>query len=337
MRRGAVVVTYNSGGHIGECLDALRLREPEMPVVVVDNASTDQTAAEARLRTWAKFVWNSENRGFAAAVNQGFEMLPECELVLVLNPDAIVQTNLDGLAAEFEDPKTGACGGRLLDVSGQPQTGFEIRRFPTAAALAFETLGLNRLWPSNPVNRRFRCLDSDTSSPRDAEQPAGAFLMIRRNAWRSAGGFDEGFHPVWFEDVDFLKRISDAGWRIRFTPLAKAAHAGGHSVGRMKTVDRAPAWYGSLLRYTCRHCSYAGRFAVCCAVMAGAMPRAVVDAFKSKSSAPFSVYVKVMRIAWSALSHGRKDGRDRVVLRPALPAGVGQYEKLVNSGDRSPH
>ncbi len=82
-------------------------------------------------------------------------------------------------------------------------------------------LGLNRLWPGNPVNRRYRCLDLDLEAAADVEQPAGAFLLIRRDAWQALGGFDEGFHPIWFEDVDFLKRARDAGYRRALRSVAR--------------------------------------------------------------------------------------------------------------------
>ncbi len=337
MTLGAVIVTYNSGAYIAGCLDALRRHEPEIAIAVVDNASSDNTLSEARSRSGILLACNGENRGFAAGVNQGIEMLAECGLILVLNPDAFVQTNLNALALEFADPKTGACGGRLLDESGAPQTGFEIRRFPTAAALVSETLGINRLWPSNPVNRRHRCLDVDSSAPCAAEQPAGAFLMVRREAWLQAGGFDEGFHPVWFEDVDFLKRLDTGGWTIRFTPHASAIHAGGHSAGRLERSARNLAWYGSLLRYAVRHCSYAGKAAVCWAVFAAALPRAAVEAVSDRSFRPFSVCVKVMRLSLAACVSSRLAGLRGMVLKPAPPAGVHEYAKLVNSGDRSPH
>lgn len=337
MTLGAVIVTWNSGAHIGACLDALRRHEPSIAIAVVDNASSDNTLAEAQARTGILIQPNPGNRGFAAAVNQGIDMLAECGLVLVLNPDAHVQTNLDALTLQFADAKTGVCGGRLLDAAGKPQTGFELRRFPAAAALVFETLGLNRLWPSNPVNRRYRCLDIDTSVPCPAEQPAGAFLMVRREAWSQVGGFDEGFYPVWFEDVDFLKRLDTAGWTIRFTPLATAIHAGGHSVKLLDPSGRSMAWYGSLLRYAVRHCSYAGRAAVSWAVFASALPRAAMEAVRGRSFRPFLVCAGIMRLSLSACVSSRSAGKRGMVLRPVLPAGVHEYAKLVNSGDRSPH
>jgi hypothetical protein len=337
VKRGAVIVTWNSGSHIGACLDALARHEPGMPVVVVDNASSDNTLAETRARIFPVVAANRENRGFAAAVNQGVKALPDCELMLVLNPDAVLQTDTSAMAAEFDDARVGACGGRLLGASGTPQTGFELRRFPSAATLIFESLGLNRLWPSNPVNRRYRCLDLGANEPCDAQQPAGAFLMIRREAWCAVGGFDEGYYPVWFEDVDFLKRLAASGWLIRFAPGSAAAHAGGHSVSLMAIRASAAAWYGSLLRYAIRHCSFAGRAAVCLAVLAAAAPRALLGAAREHSVCPFLVCGRVMRLALAALVSRRTGNQEGTELKPALPPVAHGYAKLVNSGDRSPH
>jgi hypothetical protein len=59
-------------------------------------------------------------------------------------------------------------------------------------------------------------------SARIPEQPAGAFLIFPRATWQALQGFDERFHPLWFEDVDFLCRAYRAGYRIRYEPEARA-------------------------------------------------------------------------------------------------------------------
>ena len=105
---------------------------------------------------WVKLLANPVNYSFAAAVNQGFDATAT-PLVLILNPDAEVLTDLDPLATACE--AHGISAGLLVEEDGRPQVGFTIRRFPTPATLAFESLGFNRLWPGNPVNRRYRYLD----------------------------------------------------------------------------------------------------------------------------------------------------------------------------------
>src|ERR1039457_6312553 len=157
---GIIIVTYNSAAEIGACLDAALASGAE--TVVVDNASTDGTIAEIA-RHGVRLIANSENRGFAGAVNQGFGVL-NSHYVLLLNPDAVIQTSLEPLRQACELPGAAGAGGKLVDAAGQPQAGFIVRGLPTPAALALEALLPNRIWPGNPVNRRYRCLDWDSSA-----------------------------------------------------------------------------------------------------------------------------------------------------------------------------
>lgn len=305
MTAGIVIVTWQSGSVIGPCLDACRSAAPLSPVVVVDNASSDSTLHEVRSRPWAALIRNDSNRGFAAAVNQGVAFLAT-DLVLLLNPDARLQSPLGPLLQAFDDPRVGAAGGMLLDRTHQPQRGFQVRRLPTPAALACEALGLNRLFPRNPVNRRYRALELDPALPADVEQPAGAFLMLRRAAWRQVRGFDEGYFPAWFDDVDFLARLRDAGWRVRYEPGAVAAHEGGHSFRSISWVDKRLYWYGSLLRYAARHFKLSGRSLVCGAVVAASFPRAITGIVVNRSAHPLIVYGRVLRLAVQVWVAGSK-------------------------------
>ncbi len=299
---GAVVVTHNSEAEIGPCLDAALGRVERL--VVVDNASTDHTCEEVRKKPTAVLISNPENRGFAAAVNQGCRFL-DAPLLLLLNPDAVLETGVEPLAESLREPGVAAAAGKLVDEQGRAQIGFLVRRFPTPAALAFEVLGLNRIWKRNPVNRRYRCLDFDPETPADVEQPAGAFLMIRREAWQAAGEFDEEFRPVWFEDVDFLKRLQDAGYRVRYVPQAVARHRGGHSVGRLGEESRLAFWYGSLLRYSFKHYRLPGRIGVSAAVVAGCALRILCGVLRGWKRRPLRVYCKVIRFACLRLVSGR--------------------------------
>lgn len=310
---GAVIVTHNSEQEIGPCLDALKGLVSE--IVVVDNASGDGTAAQARLRPGVELLANAANLGFAAAVNQGVRALTS-PLVLLLNPDTVVISGLHLLRDACLASGVGAASGRLVNPGGMPQSGFTLRRFPTPAALAFEALGINRVWPSNPVNRRYRCLDFDLELPGEAEQPAGAFLMFRKEAWAAVGGFDEDFWPVWFEDVDFLKRLRAAGFRVLYCPGAVARHQGAHSVGRMPEGWRIVCWYGNFLRYVQKHFSRAGRIAAGSAVSAGALGRMAAAALAGRRDG-IRAYGKVFVFAclWLVSRRYREAGLVSEVVR----------------------
>ena len=144
-------------------------------------------------------------------VNQGFAAT-SADVVLIMNPDVRVTSDLAPLIAAGREH--GVAGGRLTDDQGRAQAGFTIRRFPTSTVLALELLGVNRLWRGNPWNREYRYLDRDLTKGGAADQPAGAFLMVRRDVWSTLGGMDEGFCPIWFEDVDFCRRADRKSTRL---------------------------------------------------------------------------------------------------------------------------
>ena len=87
------------------------------------------------------------------------------------------------------------------------------------------------------------------------EQPAGACLAITREAWDAVGGMDPQFAPVWFEDVDFCKRLLDSGRKIVYCPSARFHHSGAHSVGKLSFADKQLFWYTNMLRYARKHFS----------------------------------------------------------------------------------
>ncbi|HWQ55330.1 MAG TPA: glycosyltransferase family 2 protein [Bryobacteraceae bacterium] len=297
---GIVVVAYHSAAEMGPCLDAALATGAE--IVVVDNSSCEETAQQV-LGRGVRLIRNQVNKGFAGAVNQGIRSL-STPYILLLNPDAVIKNGLDALLAACKRPGVAAAGGMLVDSRGLPQAGFMVRCFPTPAALAFEVLLINRLWPGNPVNWQYRCLGLDCAAPSEVEQPAGAFLMIRRDAWETLGGFDERYHPVWFEDVDFCRRAVAHGYRIWFVPSAVAKHTGGHSVSKIGVEKKPLYWYGNLLRYAAVHYGLAGRAVVCLAVVTGSTLRMMAELVLSRSLKPIAVYGRVMALAAGYLLRG---------------------------------
>ncbi len=294
------MVTHNSGPEIEACLDAITQMAAGAQIFVIDNASRDDTVA--RVRKFARdrgarveLLENPENKGFAGAVNQGVRAAGPADFLLLLNPDAVL---LDPVEPVVEAARVnGLSAGKLVAEDGKPQAGFTIRRFPTPLALAFEILGVNRLWPSNPVNRNYRYMGRDLEQPGPVEQPAGAFLMTRRDVWERLGGMDEQFHPVWFEDVDFCRRASALGFRAAYVPSVGARHTGGHSVSRVPSGCRAVLWYGSLLKYARKHYRPMQFRGICLAVALSSVPRMVAGMIAERSFKPVAVYSRIFWVA----------------------------------------
>jgi N-acetylglucosaminyl-diphospho-decaprenol L-rhamnosyltransferase len=296
----AIVVTYNSAGVIQACLKSLTEMAPSLSVIVVDNASGDDTLKE--LKPGARLIANDKNRGFASASNQGAQA-SDAEFLLLLNPDTRLLTPVDELIHASE--QYGLASGKLVDKTGMAQKGFTIRRFPTPASLLFELFGVNRLWPSNPVNQRYRYLDRNPDQPGFVEQPAGAFLMVRHDVWNQLGGMDESFYPVWFEDVDFCQRAVQAGYQIQYVPAVVAEHVGGHAVLGIPRGCRAMHWCDSLLRYAAKHFRSFSYRAICLAVVLTSIPRAVAGMIQERSLSPITSCRKIVRFAGRRLLSSR--------------------------------
>jgi N-acetylglucosaminyl-diphospho-decaprenol L-rhamnosyltransferase len=294
---GIVIVTHNSAEDIGACLDAALKTGAE--VIVVDNASSDGTLDEIRRRP-VRLIANSANRGFAAAVNQGIPQV-RANYILLLNPDAVLLTGIDALRLACDRPGAAGSTGKLVYPDGAVQAGFHIRRLPTLATLAFEVLGINRLFPRNPVNWNYRCYGFPHDKPAKVEQPAGALLMFRRAVWAEVGGFDEDFYPVWFEDVDFCRRIRDKGYYVYYEPGVVASHRGSHSIRKILLEKRETYWYGNLLKYGFKHFGSGSPQLLCLAVIIGSISRMAMGMAVRKSLKPIGVYRQVVRMAFRYL------------------------------------
>jgi N-acetylglucosaminyl-diphospho-decaprenol L-rhamnosyltransferase len=296
----AIVVTYNSGAAIAACLEALAREYCE--IIVVDNASADDTLA--RVEEFAnlhpvRLLANNQNRGFGAAVNQGAKEA-NGDSLLILNADAIAEPGaVAAMLHCMTSTGADAVGGALLNSDGQPDRGFAFRRLPTLWALIFEATLVNQIWPGNPVNRSYRCLDADYAQQQEVEQPAGACMAVKRAAFERVGGFDEQFFPVWFEDVDFCKRLRDQGSRIFYCPDAHFRHGGAHSVRQLSFRDKQLFWYGNTLRYARKHFSSGQVFLLRLAIMKGMLLRSIGALFGAKQ-APLE---ESLSAYWAVVSH----------------------------------
>ncbi len=211
----AVVVNYNTCTLLRRCLESLA-SWPE--VVVVDNASTDGSAAMvAQDFPEVKLVRNDRNSGFGAGVNVG-ALHATGEAVLVLNPDTWVTPEVQEILERFLEshPQAGIVGCALLDDDGR--TLVSARRFYTP-----KTLVARRLAPGSTAVREFEMLDEGDRRPRKADWVAGTGMAIRKELFSALGGFDDRFF-LYFEDVDLCLRAWLAGAEVWYLPEARIYH-----------------------------------------------------------------------------------------------------------------
>ncbi len=245
-----VIVNWNSGKLLGNCVRSLLENAGGCPIVIVDNASDDSSLEfSAKAGADISIIRNSRNVGFAAACNQGWKASSGA-YVLFLNPDTEAYSgSIHCLERAFPmDGSVWAVGGRLVSRFGKQDA--YIRPFPTVWRVAREMLLLDEIF--SLVRRRPDPISND-KGPIEIDQPAAACLMIAREALEKIGGFDEAFQPAWFEDVDLCRRIWDQGGHIRYQPAARFLHQGGYSLQRMTSQDFLECFHKNQIRYFQKH------------------------------------------------------------------------------------
>lgn len=244
-----IVVSWNSKRYLQDCLAALPAGAGDISyeVFVIDNGSTDGSAALVHEAfPGVSLISNPQNRGFAAANNQGLR-IARGRYALLLNPDTRVEPLALSQVVRFMDahPEAGACGCMLVDEGGAVQ--HAVRRFPTfRSALASKTI-LGNAGLFRKSYDRVKMRDVTLDEVMEVDQPSGAALFLRRNALEKAGLLDEGFF-IFFEEVDLCRRIKMAGYKIYFFPDARIVHYGGRSRRQIRAAIMT-ANAQSMLRY----------------------------------------------------------------------------------------
>lgn len=221
-----VVINYNAGDAILDCLSAVVSQEPA-ELVVIDNASTDGSLERVvEAHPTARILRNDRNRGFAAAANQGIAAT-RAPFVFLLNPDAFLRPGaLDALARALRDtPRAGAVAALVLNPDGSVQP--TNRAFPSLWQSALHGF-VGIVWPRNPGTRAYTLAEDGFSRRRTIGWSAGTAVAVRRDAFEGIGGFDEGFF-FFVEDVDLCRRLWNAGWEVWVEPAAVVEHAWGTS------------------------------------------------------------------------------------------------------------
>jgi N-acetylglucosaminyl-diphospho-decaprenol L-rhamnosyltransferase len=245
MKSAVVIVNWNSGERLARCLESL---PKDAEVVVVDNASEDESLKQAKAaRPTTTFIANNSNLGLAAALNQGIAAT-RSSYVMVLNPDITVPPDsIESLEAVLDrNAKAGAVGGYVNEK-------YLPRKLATPWTVIRENLGM----------------PAGTDNNEKVGQAAAAALLVRREASDAIGGFDGRFVPAWYEDVDFCKSLTVAGWEVRFAHSAKFIHEGGYSARTLGATAFAAAYYRNQLRYISKHFSPAAGFFVRLSIVVG--------------------------------------------------------------------
>jgi len=226
-----VTVTLNGLPWIERCLESVRGYE----TIVADHGSTDGTLELIRERFPEVKVVEQENRGYGAGLNAGIRVASG-SYFLILNSDAwVVGDAVERLAAYADSrPDAAVVAPRLRNPDGTLQR--SVRGFPTLWRIATEYLFLRKLAPRSRALNAFYAGGFAHDSVRDVEWVMASCLLARRRAVEEVGLFDESFF-LFSEEVDWLYRFRQAGWKVVFYPEAEAVHVGGATHGGRLFVE----------------------------------------------------------------------------------------------------
>ena len=236
-----VIVNYNTCALLRDCLRSVYASRGALryAVCVVDNASTDGSADMVRSEfPQAVLIESRYNGGYAYANNLGLRHFGFADpsssataalsdlprYVLLLNPDTVVPSDAFATLLAFMDtrPDAGVVGPKLVRPDGSLDLACR-RSFPTPEISLWRMIGLSRLFPRTRRFGRYNMTYVDPDQLIEVDSVVGAFMWVRGEAIRQVGLLDEAFW-MYGEDLDWAKRIKDAGWRVWYNPAVQVLH-----------------------------------------------------------------------------------------------------------------
>jgi hypothetical protein len=254
--------------------DATRTRS--LQVIVVDNASRDGSVeAFAEAHPDVELIARRTRAGYGANHNLALARA-EGAYVLLLNDDAAVRPGaIDAMAAYLDaHPEVAIAAPTLVRSDGTRQV--SLWPTPTARADVLAALRLGRGRPAALEGER----------PQAVGWAMGCALLVRREAARAAGGFDEGYF-MYSEEVDLCVRLAAAGGATHWVPGAQVVHDGQGTTG--DSPERAVEMARSRRRYQRRHYSPAGRLAARAGICAQFSALALAALLRRRPARPFAL------------------------------------------------
>jgi N-acetylglucosaminyl-diphospho-decaprenol L-rhamnosyltransferase len=248
------VVNTNGREHLLACLEAIERTHPdriEREILVLDNASSDGSAAAARERGGDLRLLALERRTGKAENDSTLLREASGEYCLLLNEDSELRAGAAAalVAALEADPAAAAAGAQLLDAAGEPVPC--AWRFPGVGTAAIGAAFMHRRLTVQSGGGETRPVDWAQSSA----------LLVRRRAAEAVGYLDPDFF-VYYDECDFCKRLAEAGWRTLFVPAAEAVHHDQLSTDLAAGLPRIVEFHRNRDLYMRKHHSRAAALAV---------------------------------------------------------------------------
>lgn len=230
-----VIVNYKTKDLLFRCLTSIfksQLKDIEIEVIVVDNASEDETVLLLKNNfKQVHLIENKENFGFARANNQAIR-IAKGNYILLLNPDTEIFPDTLSIMFKFmeEHPDVGVSTcyvklkrNGLLDDACH-------RGFPTPWNAFCHFSGISKLFPRSRLLNGYHLGYCNLDRVHEIDSCVGAFMLIRNEVGSAVGWLDEDYY--WYgEDLDFCYKVKQRGWKTMFVPDTKIIHWKGASSG----------------------------------------------------------------------------------------------------------
>ena len=228
-----VIVSFNVEELLAKCLGSIEKYSEDITkeVFVVDNNSSDNTVLRIR-KDFPKvtLIANKKNLGFSKANNQALKKA-KGDYLLVLNPDTELKQGtlhkMIGFMRKNKDVAVSTCRVELADGSLDRDCR---RHFPTPWRSFCHFSNLSKIFPKSKIFDQYYIGYMPDNIEQEVDACAGAFMIIRAEALKKVGYFDEDFF-FYGEDLDWCFRFKEAGYRIIYTPITKIIHYKGASSG----------------------------------------------------------------------------------------------------------
>lgn len=234
---GIVIVNWNTVDYLRKCLTTVFASEGEFQyrVVVVDNASTDDSASMVRDEfPQAELIVSETNGGFSYGNNLGLRHLgflgqgdvrtDAPRYALLLNPDTEVPPTSLAQMVQFMDdnPQVGIAGPKLLLEDGSLDKACR-RSFPSPTVSFYHFSGLAKMFPNSPRFAQYNMTYKPIDEQIEVDSVVGAYMQLRKEAIVDAGLLDEAFF-MYGEDIDWAYRVKAAGWKVVYYPEVTVWH-----------------------------------------------------------------------------------------------------------------
>lgn len=244
-----IIISFNTKNVLRDCINSIfkSVNIQKTEIIVVDNGSNDGSVEQIKNYD-SKFkiilIENKTNLGFAKAVNQGIRQA-RGDYILLLNSDIIVKPNSIKTMIDFakNNKNVGVVGGKLLNIDGSFQP--SVFHFPSVLG------AIKEYWFG--IKGAYEKYLPKGDNPEEVDAVVGAVMLIPRAVIEKVGLFDEKFF-MYFEDLDFCRRVRNDGYTVYYYPRSRYIHY--HGISGSKIPQKTNQWliesskvYNGLFKY----------------------------------------------------------------------------------------